>query len=71
MYLARGADFLWELGAPWGSPAVLGAVGRTPASPADGAGGTMVVSACDAPTRAPVPAPDDGEGSARLSGTIG
>jgi len=50
---------------------VLGAVGRTPALPADGAEGTMVTSTCDNPTRAPVPAPDAGVDSARLSGTTG
>jgi len=70
-YLARGADFFWEPGAPWGPPAAPGAVGRTPASPADGVGGTTVVSVCDASTEAPVPAPDAGEGSARPSGTTG
>ena len=68
-YLARGADFFWELGAPRGPPAAPGAAGPTPASPADGAGATTAVSACDASTRATVPAPDAGAGSAGPSGT--
>ena len=70
-YLARGAAFFWELGAPWGPPEAPGAVGRTPVSPADGAGTSTAVSACDASTKQPASAPDTGRGSTGLSGATG